>query len=181
MNIFVLDEDPVVAARMYCDKHSPKMVTELLQQLGSAVIRHGATPDMMPLTKKHKTPLKGGYHGHPCTVWCGDSRSNFMWAIRHAIELCEEFTRRFGNIHFSEKGIRQLADMAYLIPEGELTPFARAFDLKNPDLVHLYDEEKYDAVSAYREFYHTKRFSNGPPRWDRSPTPYWWQGVEVTA
>ena len=44
MNIFVLDRDPREAARMYCDKHTPKMVVELLQQLGSAVIRHGATP-----------------------------------------------------------------------------------------------------------------------------------------
>ena len=52
MNIFVLHEDPTIAATMYCDKHVPKMVVELYQQLGSAVIRHGATPDVMPLTKK---------------------------------------------------------------------------------------------------------------------------------
>ena len=78
MNIFILHFNPVIAARHYCDKHSPKMCVELLQQLGSAVIRHGATPDMMPLTKKG-TPLKGGYHHHPCTVWCGDSRANFEW------------------------------------------------------------------------------------------------------
>ena len=99
MNIFILHFNPVIAARMYCDKHSPKMVVELLQQLGSAVIRHGATPDMMPLTKKG-TPLKGGYHHHPCTRWCGDSRANFVWAAFHAIELCEEYTRRFGKTHF---------------------------------------------------------------------------------
>ena len=38
MNIFVLDEDPIVAAKMYCDIHLPKMVVELYQQLGSSVI-----------------------------------------------------------------------------------------------------------------------------------------------
>ena len=58
MNIFILDEDPITSAKFYCDKHVPKMVVELYQQLGSAVIRHGATPDMMPLTKK-RTPLRG--------------------------------------------------------------------------------------------------------------------------
>ena len=56
MNIFVLDPDPVKAAEYYCDKHVPKMCVELYQQLGSAVIRHGATPDQMPLTSKG-TPL----------------------------------------------------------------------------------------------------------------------------
>ena len=57
MNIFVLDEHPVKAAQYYCDKHVPKMVVELFQQLGSATIRHGATPEQMPLTSKG-TPLR---------------------------------------------------------------------------------------------------------------------------
>ena len=52
MNIFVLHEDPSTAARYHCDKHVVKMVVELFQQLGSAAIRHGATPDMMPLVGK---------------------------------------------------------------------------------------------------------------------------------
>ncbi len=174
MNIFILHFNPVIAARHYCDKHSPKMCVELLQQLGSAVIRHGATPDMMPLTKKG-TPLKGGYHNHPCTVWCGDSRANFEWAALHAVELCEEYTRRFGKTHFCEKGIRHLEAMSHIIPvEDGLTPFAQAMP----------DEYKHDnAVTAYRAYYHSKRFANGPPRWDRSPTPTWWvePELEVTA
>ena len=172
MNIFILHENPVIAARHYCDKHSPKMVVELLQQLGSAVIRHGATPDMMPLTNHH-----------PCTRWCGDSRANYVWASRHAVELCEEYTRRFSKTHFCEKGIRHLAEMSEVIPEGELTPFGRAFDKTNPDHDEWYDEDKYTAVEAYRLYYHTKRFANGPPRWDRSPTPTWWvePELEVTA
>jgi len=175
MNIFILHFQAVIAAMMYCDKHVPKMCVELLQQMGSAVIRHGATPEQMPLTKKG-TPLKGGYHRHPCTVWCGDSRANFEWASRHAIGLCEEYTRRFGKTHFCEKGIRHLAEMSHMIPEGELTPFAQAMP----------DEYKHEnAVTAYRAYYHSKRFSNGPPRWDRSPTgaPKWWvePTLEVTA
>ena len=42
MNIFVLDDDPAIAAQMMCDKHIPKMVTETFQMLGSALRRHGA-------------------------------------------------------------------------------------------------------------------------------------------
>ena len=52
MNIFVLDQDPSIAAQYNCDKHIVKMVLELFQQLGSAVIRHGAKPEKMPLTSK---------------------------------------------------------------------------------------------------------------------------------
>ena len=52
MNIFVLDEDPAIAAQMMCDKHIPKMIVETFQMLGSALRRHGATDEQMPLTSK---------------------------------------------------------------------------------------------------------------------------------
>ncbi len=79
MNIFVLHENPILAATMIDDNRLPKMVTESAQMLASALIRHGATPDSMPLTKAG-TPYKGGYPNHPCTVWAGDSLGNFCLA-----------------------------------------------------------------------------------------------------
>ena len=179
MNIFVLDTDPIEAARMYCDKHVPKMVVELLQQLGSAAIRHGATPEQMPLTKKG-TPLKGGYHNHPCTVWCGESNANYSWAFLHAIELCKQYTIRFNKTHFCETGIRQLFDLMPLIPIGKLTPFALAMpDEHRPIGIDIvYHARGDDAVQAYRRYYHTKQFA----KWDKDiPAPDWWQGVEVIA
>jgi len=179
MNIFVLDQNPTVAAQMYCDKHTPKMVVELLQQGGSAVIRHGATSDMMPLTKKG-TPLKGGYHNHPCTRWVGDSRDNFFWAIEHGLALCDEYTKRFGKTHFCEAGIEQLLTMAELIPEGSLTPFALAMpDEHRPVACHIKDGYLFHAsgataVEAYRRYYHSKTFA----KWDKgTDAPAWWMGA----
>ena len=48
MNIFVLDQDPIVAAQMHVDKHCVKMILELTQQLTSAVRKHGATDKDVP-------------------------------------------------------------------------------------------------------------------------------------
>lgn len=191
MNIFVLDEDPILAAKMYCDKHIPKMCVEMLQMMGSAVIRHGATPDMMPLTKAG-TPLRGGYHNHPATRWVGDSRANYWWLRVHAYALCEEYTLRFGKTHFCEKGIVHLCSMDSLIPEGGLTPFALAMpDEHRPNHIPLNPSNVYadqykgdshasgdDAVQAYRRYYHSKAFA----KWEKGrPMPDWWQSVEVTA
>lgn len=164
MNIFVLDEHPVKAAQYYCDKHVPKMVVELFQQLGSAVIRHGATSGQMPLTSKG-TPLKGGYHKHPCTLWCGDSRINYMWASTHAIALCEEYTSRFGKVHSCQKGIEHLAEMQHMIQDGALTPFALAM----PD-----EYKTHDAVTSYRNYYLKDKKSFA--KWNKlNNTPYWWE------
>jgi hypothetical protein len=163
MNIFILDKNPCKAAQYYADKHIPKMCVELFQQLGSAIIRHGAKPEQMPLTSKG-THLKGGYHNHPCTRWCGDTRINFMWASSHAIELCKEYTKRYGKIHSCEKGIRQLVEMQHMIPEGPLTNYALAM----PD--------KYktnDPVQSYRTYYLNDKKSFA--KWNKlNNTPYWW-------
>ena len=169
MNIFVLDENPIEAGKMYCDKHVPKMVVELYQQLGSAVIRHGATPDMMPRTQKG-TPLKGGYHNHPCTRWVGDTKENFLWACYHGAMLCDEYTKRFGKIHSCEKGIEHLYIMAHMIPEGELTPFAQAMP----------DEYKNEcAVTAYRDYYIQDKSKFA--KWEKgTPAPDWWPSVLLT-
>jgi len=175
MNIFVLNENPELAARDYCNKHLPKMCVEMLQMLGSAVIRHGARPDMMPLTKKG-TPLKGGYHNHPCTRWVGDTRDNYIWTVRHALEICKEYTNKYDKIHFCEAGIRQLYFMGKLIPEGDLTHFALAMpDEYRPENVDgeeiIYHADAEAAVAAYRRYYHSKGFA----RWDGRIMPTWWR------
>lgn len=162
MNIFVLDPCPIKSAQENCDKHIVKMCVELFQQLGSAVIRHGATPDQMPLTAKG-TPLKGGHPNHPCTKWCGETRSNFRWASLHALSLCREYTSRYGKIHSCQKGIEHLSNMESFIPDGELTPHAQAM----PD---QYKNE--NAVTAYRNYYlHEKKdFA----KWKMGNVPTWW-------
>ena len=166
MNIFVLNKDPKIAAQDHCDKHCVKMVLELYQQLGSAARRHGATDPQMPLTQSGK-PLKGGYHNHPCTRWCGDSRSNFDWAAKHAIALAEEYTYRYGKQHACEKGIRHLAKMRDMIPEGRLTRFAQAMP----------DEYRNEcAVTAYRDYYSIDKRNNIKVEWNKTRThPEWWE------
>lgn len=163
MNIFVLDRDPFVAAGYYCDKHVPKMCLEIYQQLGSAVIRHGAQPWEMPLTKSG-TPLKEAHRNHPCTRWVGDTRANFNWAVMHGIGLCTEYTNRYGKIHSCERGILHLGQMAEMIPDGSLTSFAQAMP----------DEYKcIDPVRAYKNYYlgDKKRFA----KWEKlNNTPSWW-------
>ena len=160
----------------------------MLQMLGSAVIRHGATPEQMPLTKKG-TYLKGGYHRHPCSLWVGDSSDNYVWTVRHALEICKEYTNKYGKIHFCEAGIRHLSNMVKLIPEGNRTHFALAMpDEYRPDYMTVVskpfavitDDEKgiishargEEAIQAYRRYYHSKEFAV----WDGRKVPHWWMG-----
>jgi len=183
MNIFVLDRSARKAARMHCDKHVPKMCVEAAQMMASALRRHGATDQQMPLTKTG-TPYKGGYAHHPCTVWAGDTRSNYFWLAQYGDELCREYSKRFGKIHACHEPILLMCGMLYaLIPTGDLTPFALAMpDEYRPKHQVKGDDVKVThsnrPVEAYQAYYHSKQFA----KWEKgTPTPDWWRGVEVTA
>jgi len=165
VNIFVLHNNPSIAADMLCDKHVPKMVVESAQMMASACIRHGASPNAMPKTKAG-TPYKGGYHNHPCTIWAGESRDNYFWLANHASRLCSEYEFRFGGCeHACKRPIYLMADkLNNLIPDGGMTPFAQAM----PD-----EYKSDDAVSAYRNYYFCEKAAFA--KWDRGrDAPLWW-------
>jgi hypothetical protein len=71
MNIFALDTDPIVAARMHCDKHIVKMVSEYAQLLSTA--HRVLDGKLETLTYQHQTTIwtdmadtGGAYvHGRP--------------------------------------------------------------------------------------------------------------------
>ena len=180
MNIFVLDENPFIAARAIDCVRLPKMVTESAQMIAQALRNHGATDEQMPLTKAG-TPYKGGYKHHPCTKWVSINRANFSWLCHHAMGLLDEQFERFGTVHSCHNPIYQMSALVNLIPDGELTPFARAFDKTNPDHDDWYDESKFTAVEAYRNYYKSKVDSPGGVHYRHTSPPDWWQGVEVMA
>jgi len=172
MNIFVLDENPVVAAQMMCDKHIPKMIVESAQMMASALRRHGATDEVMPLNQAGR-PYKGGYHRHPCTVWTGETVVNYLWLYHHAYGLCVEYRKRFNRKHACEDKIILMVEprALTLLPLGGQTPYARAFNKEQ--YPQLYDEEAYTTVAAYRAYYllDKARFAE----WNKgTPAPNWW-------
>ena len=170
MNIFVLDQDPIVAAQMHVDKHCVKMILELTQQLTSAVRKHGATDKDVPLTKSG-TPYKETHKNHPCTLFCGKTRSNFEWAAIHAEALCEEYTYRYEKRHACQSAIEQLQSMSGIIPAGPMTNFALAMP----------DEYKVDCpVQSYRQYYWLAKRNAFNCVWTKRNKPSWWITNEST-
>ena len=137
MNIFYVDHNPIKAAQQLPDKHVTKMPVETVQMLVSALIRYGVDHDVRT---KAGTVHRGGYHNHPCTVWCGDTRNNFAWLLAHGYGLCDEYQLRYGREHACKAQLDQVARYVSLIPAGEFTPPALAMpdELKVSDSVESY-------------------------------------------
>lgn len=155
MNIFVLDDDPSVAAKYACDKHVVKMILESAQML-CAVHPEGTAP------------YKRSFYNHPCTKWVRASTDNYEWLIQHAYSLCEEYTRRYGKVHKTQQVIEWCDANRPELPSLGLTPFAQAM----PD-----QYKNQDAVKAYRAYYLGEKTSFAT--WKNVKTPSWFREALV--
>lgn len=164
MNIFFLHNDPKISATYYLDKHCVKQILEFSQILTTSVIRYGALESQLPLTKAG-TPFRKTHEKHPSTLWSGNTRSNFNWLCEHAKELCKEYTFRYNKIHFCEKGIDLLSNLAYLIPDGPLEEFAIAIS-QDSKCRQLPNFDLMSPVEKYRNYY----------RLDKKPFAKWERG-----
>ena len=164
MNIFVLSEDPVLAAKMQCDKHVVKMIVESAQML-CAVHRlldgdKVRDPDILYRTC---------HANHPCTVWARKTTGNYWWLYQHFIALCDEYTHRYGKVHKTDSLLRNVVSNYPLnIPTDYRTAFALAMG-SNPECIH-----PEDPVRSYREYYQTKQ-DRFKMVWTKREIPFWFQ------
>lgn len=153
MNIFVLDYNPQKAAEYHCDKHVVKMILELAQILCAVHHKNGNTDVPYKLTHKN----------HPCTIWAGTSRSNYLWLTQLAYHLNEEFKFRF-NHEVNHKSYDVIDELPLIeLPDIGLTRFAEAM----PEYCKISE----DTVENYREYYrkekaHILKYTNSLfPQW----------------
>ena len=154
MNIFFLHLLPLICAQMHVDKHVVKMILETAQLLCSA--HHMTDSEYTP-------PYKLTHKNHPCAVWTRTSLNNYKWLCKLGIELCKEYTFRYGKTHKCEAYIRDLTANIPPIPRLGFTPPAQAMpeEYKNPD----------DVVDAYRQYYFFEKFPLHS--WSKRSTPEW--------
>lgn len=152
MNIFVLHQDPQVAAKMACDKHVVKMILETAQMMCTVTASHG-----------YDTPYRSTHAKHPCTIWAAKSRHNWNWLTDYGLALCAEYTKRYSKVHKSQSVIQYCRDANFKLPDTRLTPFAQAMP----------PQYRSDcAVTAYRAYYHGEKSHFAT--W-KTEIPAWWR------
>lgn len=159
MNIFILDNDPVKAAKDHCNKHVVKMVLESAQLLSTAWPAEVA-------------PYKHTHYRHPCALWVRNSLSNYNWLCQHSLALCSEYTLRYKKVHKTQSVAEWLSKNVPNLPDIGLTPFAIAIKDKS---LHT-----GDVVSSYREYYikEKARFARWEPL---AESPAWWPKAAESA
>jgi hypothetical protein len=146
MNIFFLHLLPEICAQMHLNKHVIKMILETAQLLSSA---HHMT-NCSVYTPKYKLT----HQKHPSSIWARQSVENYKWLSRLGLELCKEYTYRYGKIHKSQAELELLAEH---IPDLPLLPFTPPLQAM-PDMYKSSDCKKDErsvdnTIESYRAYY----------------------------
>ena len=153
MNIFFLHMIPRICAIMHADKHVVKMILETQQILCSV---HLLTDS------KYVPPYKLTHKNHPCNIWARSSTRNYKWLVKLGLELCKEYTYRYGKIHKCQTYIEEMKKNIPPIPRIGFTPPAQAM----PD-----EYKSKDVVESYRAYYYFEKMQLHS--WKKRDVPYW--------
>jgi hypothetical protein len=143
MNIFLLALDPRLCAQMHCDKHVVKMILETCQLLCGAW--HIIDPDHIWYEPHYKLSHKN----HPCAIWTRSNANHYEYLCQLGIELCLEYTYRYGRQHKSENIIRELQNNIPPIPATPIVSWPQAM----PDQYRSAESDIDSVIQAYRAYY----------------------------
>lgn len=145
MNIFVLDEDPIIAAQYNCDTHVCKIILESAQLLALAHTDLTAAPEHLNAARYRVK----SFANHPITRWVSMNTANYKWLSQHAVSLCEEYTNRYNRIHATEPVLRYFNTV---IPVLDIANTHSEFVQAMPD-----EYKRPCAIDAYRNLYRTAK------------------------
>jgi len=137
MNIFFLHYIQSICARYHCDKHVVKMILETAQLLCTAIWCSGG-----------EAPYKKTHMNHPSAIWARKSKENWNWLHVLGLELCKEYTYRYGKIHKSQAIIESLkcpniSDIPFTPPPPAMPKMYKSKDsLLSYRLYYIFDKTR---------------------------------------
>jgi hypothetical protein len=153
MNIFYLDQNLKLCAIYHCNKHVVKMILEYAQLLYTAIWVICENPkeylSVAPLNGSGKHGYRPTHQNHPSAIWTRECLENYQWLCQLAMEVCAEYTYRYGKIHSCQVHIEWLRDHPppglSRSPDGGITEFRCAM----PDQYKV----EGDPIKSYRNYY----------------------------
>lgn len=157
MNIFFLDFDTKKCAQYHCDKHVVKMILETAQLL--------CGPHWI---NENEAPYKLSHKNHPCSIWVRESLSNYLYLCDLGLELCKEYTYRYGKRHKSQDVIEWCIINKPNIQDISFTEPPKAM----PD-----EYKVISVIESYRNYYIGEK--KGFAKWKNRDIPEWFSTTEV--
>lgn len=177
MNVFYLDHHTQRCAKQHVDKHVVKMIVEYAQLLSTAhrVLDgeeyEGRTANnrrirrfKMADSNIENTLYKASHINHPSNIWVRESKAHYQWLYNLFMNLCVEYTWRYGKIHSTERLLGKLL----------ATPPKNIMDngfVEPPQAMPDYCKVPGDSIRAYQTYYVNEKI--GFAKWTKRDIPDW--------
>jgi hypothetical protein len=89
-------------------------------------------------------PYKRAHKNHPSTIWTRQSIQHYRWLVKHGLEICSEFEKRYGKVHATKQVLLWCQDNEPSLPNNEFT---------EPPQCMPEEFRKENTVEAYKNFY----------------------------
>jgi len=145
MNLFILSLIQKEIAQYMMDKHVSKILLEAVQMLCSA------KRILEPEDEINCRIYKLAHKNHPVTIWCRQSKENFIWTLDLIEELHNEWRFRYGH---PDTKFHKSYLVALLLREN--IPKDESFEQVGLTRFALAMPDKYktdDPVESYRNYY----------------------------
>lgn len=174
MNIFYTNHDVSECAKEHCDKHVVKMILEYCQLLSTAhrVIdgveyidnSSGRNIKRWKLNSSYDDILYKATHvNHPSAIWVRHGHENYSWLYELLINLCKEYTHRYGKVHKCESS-GLVAKLVYY----PINIQPKVFTQPTPAMPEQYIVA-HDSAKSYQNY--IKESKQHLHKWTNRPTP----------
>ena len=104
------------------------------------------------------------WYNHPCAKWARENINNYRWLCLLGLELCKEYTYRYGKTHACQERLEWLRDNE---------PHLQDLPMTDPPQAMAEECKGSDTVEAYREYY--RKCKRHLAKWKNRPIPDWWE------
>lgn len=172
MNIFFLDKDPVVCARMHVDKHVVKMILEYAQLMSTAHRILDGCYVYDENSKRHQWVLNGEidtsiyratHMNHPSAIWARGGDANYAWLYELFSALNDEYSFRYEKLHASRRLMPYLMNAPKNISN---IPFSEPTPAMPAECIVI-----GNSVESYRNYYN--RAKSHIFFWKKREIPFW--------
>ena len=192
INIFYLSKNPAECARFHNDKHLIKMILEYSQLLSTAhrvldgtlidgYSASGRKKKVYVLTDSRDPNLESRLYSathvnHPSAIWVRECIANYSWLHSLLVELCKEYTFRYGKVHKCERD--GLVDALATYPKNLKVHMFTEPTPAMPDDVKVLG----NSLESYRNYYikNKSKLASWSGKINSRPIPEWYEVNNAT-
>ena len=112
-----------------------------------------------------EAPYKKAHFNHPSTKWTRESIQHYRWLVKHGLEICNEFTIRYGKHHKTQDVLEWLDKNEPNLPDNGFTP---------PPQCMPEEFKQENTIEAYKRFYIEDKIAVKKLNWNKlNNKPKW--------